>query len=167
MLSTANATQRERAAIGAFQRLPKTLTEGIKQRTKDAAVPLLIREAARLSRNRVLTRIIAGGRYSPYRGVPGVKFGYMKRVTSTGTPGRVLVRPLEFGSDGRRYRDYLQNRDGTQVSVLRRTSRQFMPDTNYRGNAINRAAEAINDEVVQLWVDQVEEAAVAALDGEV
>jgi hypothetical protein len=41
-----------------------------------------------------------------------------------------------------------------------------MPDTNYRGNAINRAAEAINDEVVTLWVDLVEDAAVAALNGE-
>lgn len=165
MLSTATASQRERAAIGAFSLLPKAVVKEIRDTTRDAVVPLFQREALRLSDNKVLDRIIGSARYAPYHGVPGVRFGGTRRVTSSGVQGKVLVRPLEFGSDGRRYEDYLQRRGDKEVSVLRRTTRQFMPDTGYRGHAINRAAEAISEDVVQLWVDLVETAVINAFEG--
>lgn len=165
MLSTLTASQRERAIIAAFRYVPADLRKGVREAARDAITPLMVREASRLSTDKLLSRVIGTGRYSEYRGTPGVKFGGSKRITSSGATAKQLARPLEFGSDGRRYRDYLQRRKGTQVSVLRRTTRQFMPDTGYRGRAINRAAEAINDDVVEVWADLAEAALLAAFDG--
>lgn len=166
MLSAYTLDRRGQAAVAGVKALPKHLAKELRDVSRDAMVPLLQREAARLSRDKVLSRIIGSARYAPYRDTPGVRFGGSRKVTGTGVPGRLLVRALEFGSDGRRYTDYLQRRKGGTTQVHRRASRQFMPDTNARGRAITPAAEAVSEEAVQLWQDTVEQLLVRAFDGE-
>jgi hypothetical protein len=153
---------REKAAIAALQRVPKELRTGLKEEGREY-VPMLQDAARRRTSDKLLQRVIGTGRYSEYRGTPGVRFGGARRITSTGVQARVLARALEFGSDGRRYAQYPQQRGSREVWVLRRTSRQFMPDTDYVGRAIQPAAEAIGPEVVDRWVGVVEGVVIDAL----
>jgi hypothetical protein len=156
------ASDRERAAVGVFRRLPDELRKSITAIGKDTIPYLLVGEAGHRATG-VMARIVARGRYSQYRGTPGVTFGGQRAVTSKGTWAKWLARPLEFGSDGRRYVNYpTHSRKGTEYWVLRRTSRQFMPDSNYQGKVITPAAEAIAEQVVALWVTAVEDAALTA-----
>ena len=165
MLSLYQASQRERAAVAALQQLPKEMRRELRDVGRDAITPLLVREASRLAHGTLLKRLVGTGRYRAYRDTPGVKFGGSRPITASGVPARVLARAVEFGSAGRRTATYQQKRGGRQVPVTRRTTRQFMPDTGARGRAISPAAEAINDEGVQLWLDKVEELLLRAFDG--
>lgn len=163
-LSLYEASQRERAAVAYLSRLPRDLSAQIRDASRAQVVPMAVRAATARARTGVERTIAAGGRYSDYKGTPGVAFGGARKVTSTGVPGRTLVRPLEYGSDGRRWRDYLERRKGGTVSVLRRTTRQFTPATP-DGSFIAPAMESIAEDVLALWVGIVEDAAVRALDG--
>lgn len=156
------ASQRERAAVAAFGRLPKDLTKRVRADTAAAVVPLMRDAAMRSASTPLERRLAATARYSPYRGVPGVAFGGLRAVTSTGVPGRVLARPVEFGSDGTRRATY-PNAAGT--STTRRVTRQFMPDTLYAGRFVQPAAEQVADDVLGAWLDVVEDAAVDAWNG--
>lgn len=152
VVSIYQAAQRERAAAAALSRAGKDLVKAVTTETKTHVVGWARDEAMRYASTPVERKLAASAAWSPYKGTPGVRFGGMRAVTSTGTPGRLLVRALEYGSDGRRWRDYLENRDGRQVSVLRRTTRQFMPDTGYAGRVFTPAMDSITDDVLHLWV---------------
>lgn len=170
MLSLAyDATARVQAAYLALGALDKPLRAELRAYGKDYAVPLLMREARDRAAGRpVLLRVIGSGRYSEYRGVPGVAFGGKRPVARGVVPGRVLARGAEFGSEGKRTVTYAwRSPRGRAYELTRRTSVQFVPDTGYRGHAINPAAEAINDDVIAGWVDVVERLLVRAFDGEV
>lgn len=157
VVSIYRAAQRERAAAAALSRAGKDLVKRVQDATKKHVVAWAREEAMRHARTPLDRKLAATAAYSAYKGTPGVRFGGMKPVTSTGTPGRTLVRALEFGSDGRRWRDYLETRNGRQVSVLRRTTRQFMPDTGHAGRVFTPAMDAITDDVLYLWVRTVED----------
>jgi hypothetical protein len=108
----------------------------------------------------------ATARYAPYKGTPGVAFGGPRAVTSSGVPGKVLARALEYGSDGRRWRDYVETRNGRAVPVLRRTTRQFVPDASGLGGRwITPAAESVGPDVLAEWIETVESLSVSALNG--
>lgn len=165
-LSTFQASNRELAAVAASVKvLGKEARTVLRERTRDDVVPMLIRAARGQARGKVAQRVVGTGRPSMYLGTPGVSFGGTRKVAGTAT-GRQLARPVELGSDGRRWRDYLERRNGGQVSVLRRTTRQFMPDATDGGKVIYPAAVKITDDVVDLWVRWVEDLSVAALSGE-
>lgn len=163
MLSILQATQRERAAVAAFGSLPKNLQAAIRKDTAAAVLPWMRDAAGRAASTTLEHRLAATARYSAFRGVPGVAFGGARAVTSTGVPGRVLARPVEFGSDGTRTSTY-PNAAGTPTT--RRVTRQFMPDTAYTGRFVQPAAEAVADDVTDLWVGLVEAAVVAAWNGD-
>jgi hypothetical protein len=162
MLSILQASQRERAAVAAFGSLPKNLQARIRKDTAAQVVPWMRAGAARAASSPLEQRLAATARYTAYRGIPGVSFGGPRAVTSTGVPGRVLARPVEFGSSGTRRATY-QARGAT---VTRRVTRQFMPDTAFQGRFVQPAAEAVSDDVTDLWVGLVEDAMVAAWNGE-
>lgn len=159
------AAQRERAAAAYLSTVDKALRKAVTDASKEHILPWARSEAQRWASTPVQSRIAASARWSPYKGTPGVAFGGARAVTSTGVPGRVLARPLEFGSDGRRWRDYIERRRGGQVSVLRRTSRQFMPEAPEGGRFIGPAMEGITDDVLRLWVSVTEDTVLAAFDG--
>lgn len=165
VVSIYQAAQRERAAAAALSLAGKELVKRVQDTTRQQVVGWAREEALRYATTPVERKLAAGAAFSSYKGTPGVRFGGTKPVTSTGTPGRTLVRALEFGSDGRRWRDYLETRNGKQVSVLRRTTRQFMPDTGFRGRVFQPAMEAIADEVLYLWVRTVEDTYADAFGG--
>lgn len=165
-LSTYQASNRELAAVAASVKvLGPELRKVLRERTRDDVVPLLMRAARGQARGKVAQRIVGTGRPSMYLGTPGVSFGGARKVAGTAT-GKQLARAVELGSDGRRWTDYLEHRNGRQVSVLRRTTRQFMPDATDGGKVIYPAAVAVTDDVLALWTRWVEDLSVAALSGE-
>jgi hypothetical protein len=165
-LSTYQASNRELAAVAASVKvLGPELRKVLRERTRDDVVPLLMRAARVRARDKVAQRVVGTGRPNLYLGTPGVSFGGARRVAGTAT-GRQLARPVELGSDGRRWQDYLERRKGGTVSVLRRTTRQFMPNATDGGKVIYPAAVAVTDQVVAMWVGWVEDLSVAALSGE-
>lgn len=160
------AAQRERAAAAALARAGRELVKAVTDETKAHVVPWAREEAMRHATTQLDRRLAATAKYSAYKGTPGVSFGGgSKPITSTGTPGKVLVRAVEFGSDGRRWRDYLETRNGRQVSVLRRTTRQFMPDAGHTGRVFTPAMEGITDDVLRLWVRITEQTYADAFGG--
>lgn len=164
MLSIADASQRERAAAAAVGSLPKHLAKDVREQTRADVVPMARREAARRAPDDVSRRIAGRGRLSVWRGIPGIAFGGTAAATSTGTPGREIVRGLELGSTGDRWWTFTRRgRTGGTERVTRRNTRQFMPDAS-GGRFITPAAEAIADDVLEAWTALVEDAAVAALD---
>jgi hypothetical protein len=165
VLSLYQASQRERAAAAAVQRLPATVVKAIKETSRDYAVDAMMRAArARAGSSSVRQRLAGSGRLSFYRGTPGVSFGGMRSVTSTGMSGRVAARPAEFGSPGTRFVNVsTRSPKGRTFVARRRTSRQWMPQTP-AGKFVTPAAEAIADDVIARWVDDVESATIAALD---
>lgn len=167
MLSIDRASQRERAAAAALRLLPKTLTKEITEATKAKVVPLAVAAAMRNADTPVMRAIAASGKYSVWRGIPGVAFGGTKAVTSSGVAGRVIVRGLEYGAKGRRETIFRRaTPSGGSVLTARRTTRQFMPDRSSNPTAIYPAMEAIADDVLAIWVEVVEDAMVRAFNGE-
>lgn len=165
MLSIADAGNRERAAAAAVGSLPKHLRKQITDDTRTYAVPLMRREAASRAPDAVSRRIAAAGRLSMYKGIPGVAFGGRAAVTTSGVPGREIVRGLELGSYGERWFTFTRSTpDGGTTSVTRRNTRQFMPDVSASGRFITPAATAIADDVLVRWTDLVESAVIAAMD---
>lgn len=169
MLSVlADAPGRVRSAVALASTLDRELT---KQLRKDAAglAPEMRDAAARFAGRTPIPsaarRIAATGRYAPYKGTPGVAFGGARAVTGSGVPGRVLARALEYGSDGRRWSDYVENRGGRQVPVLRRTTRQFVPSSAPMGRWIMPSAEYVAPDVLADWTATVERLAVEMLNG--
>jgi hypothetical protein len=161
------ASARLKSAYLAVGVLDKPLRKRLKEYGRDEVVPMLMREArTRASGRPVLGRVVGSGRYSEYKGIPGVTFGGKRAVTSTGVPGRILARGAEFGSQGTRTARYRwHSPDGTPYELTRRTSVQFRPDTGYQGHAISPAAEAISDRVLTGWLELVEQLLVEAFDG--
>lgn len=166
-LSTYEASNRELAAVAASMRVLDTeLRKVLKERTRDDVVPLLVDAARRQTgAGKLGQRLAATGRVAMYMGTPGVRFGGARRIAGTAR-GTDIARAVEFGSDGRRWTDYLERRGSRQVSVLRRTTRQFMPDSNYAGKVVAPAAEQVTDQVVAMWVEWVEDLSVRALGGD-
>jgi hypothetical protein len=165
MLLLSHASQRERAAVAAFQQLPATVQRDVNKATRDVVVPMAVQAAQREADTATMRTITSRARYTTLRGVPGVAFGGPQPVTSTGVPGRLLVRGLEFGSPGNRVRTIrTHSPKGTPYVVRRRVSRQFMPDHTEHPTAIYPAMESIADDVVDVWVGVLESAVVAAFD---
>jgi hypothetical protein len=134
---------------------------GIMPELRDAAA----RFAGRTPNPAAARRIASTARYAPYKGTPGVAFGGARAVTGSGVPGRVLARALEFGSDGLRWSDYVETRRGRQVPVLRRSTRQFVPDAAPSGRWIYPSAEYVAPDVLADWTATVERLAVRMLNG--
>lgn len=165
MLLVSMASQRERAAVAAFQQLDATVKRDVTKATRDLVLPMVTDAAEREARTGTERRIAATARYTAQRGVPGVAFGGTAPVTSTGVAGRVLVRGLEFGAKGNRVRTFTTtSRRGKRFTVRRRVSRQFMPQTPL-GSFIYPAMESVTDDVLNLWFITVEDAVVRAFDG--
>jgi hypothetical protein len=99
-----------------------------------------------------------------FRGTPGVSFGGTRPVTSSGVKGRTVARAAEFGSPGTRFvRVATTSPRGKAFVARKRTSRQWRPQT-LGGKFVTPAAEAISDDVIRQWVEQVERATIDALD---
>lgn len=166
MLSIDTASQRERAAVAAFGLLSRDLQRQVRDETRAKVVPMAVRAATQAADTPTMRRITATGRLSVYRGVPGVAFGGTRPATSSGVPGRVLVRGLEYGGKGRYEKTYTSSsRRGRTYVLRRRTTRQFLPDRSGRPTAIYPAMESITDDVLELWVQLVEVATIKAFNG--
>lgn len=167
MLSIDDASQRERAAAAAFGQLSRDLRRSITDLTRKQVVPLAIAAATRHADTPVMRTIAASGRLSMWRGIPGVAFGGTRSVTSSGVPGRVLVRGLEYGARGQWERLYdRRTPSGRTIRAIRRTTRQFMPDRSASPSTVTPAMLDIADDVLEIWVEHVEDAVVAAMNGE-
>jgi hypothetical protein len=167
VLSIDDASQRERAAAAAFGRLSRDLKRTITDRTRREVVPMAVAAATRHADTPVMRTIAASGRLSMWRGIPGVAFGGTRSVTSTGVPGRVLVRGLEYGAAGQWERLYdRRTPSGRTIRTARRTTRQFMPDRSANPSTVTPAMLDIADDVIAVWVEHVEDAVVAAFNGE-
>lgn len=163
MLSIDQASNRERAAAGAIRLLSKTLLKDLNQAAKDRIVPLAIDAATARASNPVMRGIVAKGRYSVWRGIPGVAFGGNTSATRTGVPGKVLVRGLEYGAQGRTEAIFQRKTPtGKTITTARHTTRQFMPDRTSNPTTVTPAMEAIADEALTIWVELVEAAVIQA-----
>lgn len=159
---TLDASQRLRAAAGAFQQLRADLDKQVTAATRDTVVPMAIAAVEQHADSPVTARIAHTGRYAPLRGVPGVAFGGTAPVTSTGTRGRLLVRGLEFGGGSKRRTFTAHSPRGKAYKVTRRVTRQFGPDRSERPRFVYPGVESIADEAVEAWLDVVEAAVIDA-----
>lgn len=169
MLQITDGPARLRAAVAGVQALPKDLRIELRERTRDVAVPAMRRaataHAARTGDPRA-TLLAQRATYSPYRDVPGIRFGGARAVTRDGIPGRVLARAIEYGSPGtRRVRLLVHSPKGTPYDVTKRTTVQWMPDRGAVGSFVGPAALDTGPEVLDAWIDTVEELTVRAFGG--
>lgn len=163
MLSIDQASQRERAAAGAIRLLSKTLLKDLNAAAREQIVPLAVRAAQAHASDSTMRGIVSRGRYSVWRGIPGVAFGGTQAATTTGVPGRVLVRGLEYGAAGRSESIFRRRTpSGSTTLVARRTTRQFMPDRSNSPTTVTPAMESIADEALGIWVQLVEDAVIKA-----
>jgi hypothetical protein len=166
VLSIADASQRERAAAAALQSLSRSLIRDINKATATVAIPLVRAEVSARAPSSTARQIAASARTSNFKGVPGVAFGGSSAVTSSGATGRQLVRGLEHGSRALRSTTYLRRgRSGSTHKVTRNALAQFRPQQPDQGAFIGAGALAASEDVLAAWLDVVETAVVAALNG--
>jgi hypothetical protein len=162
-LSIDRASQRERAVVAAVRLLPKETQRDLRDASRQRIVPMAIKAASAHAETATMREILSRGRYSEFRGTPGVAFGGARPVTSSGVPGRVLVRGLEYGAAGRKESIYRRRvPSGGTVLTARHTTRQFMPDRSSNPTAVYPAVQAITDDVLQVWIELVEGAVLSA-----
>lgn len=169
MLKISEGPTRLRAAVAGVQALPKDMRRELRERTRDVAVPAMRRAAgdyaARMGDPRAVL-LAQRATYSPYRDVPGIRFGGAKAVTADGIPGRVLARAIEYGSPGtRRVRLLVHTPDGKPYEVVKRTTVQWRPDRGAVGAFVGPAALETAPDVMEAWLDAVEDLTMRAFGG--
>lgn len=165
MLTVAPDT-RLRAAREGFARLDATLQTELRDEIASWVVPRVLASVRSHARGTLRGRLADTGRYNVFRDVPGIAWGTSTGVTTDGTPGRTLVRSAEYGASGEKVATYEQrSRKGTRYSLTRHTMRQFAPQTP-GGSFVAPGVEAVADQVLEQWVQLVEEAGASAWNGE-
>lgn len=169
MLRIDEGPARLRAAVAAVGQLPAELRKELRAVTKDKAVPAMRAAAGRRAAatgDPRAARLAQRATYSPYRDVPGVRFGGSRPIDGTGTPARVVARALEYGSPGdRRVRLRVHSPKGTPYGVVRHTTRNWRPDRGPAGAFVTPAALDVGADVLELWIDTVEQLSVRAWGG--
>lgn len=169
MLRIDEGPNRLRAAVAGVQALPKDLRKELRERTRDVAVPAMRRAAgnyaARMGDPRAVL-LAQRATYSPFRDVPGIRFGGARSVTDDGIAGRVLARAIEYGSPGtRRVRLLVHTPAGRPYTVTKRTTVQWRPDRGAEGAFVGPAALETGPLVMEEWLDVVDELVARAFGG--
>lgn len=163
MLKVAEGPARLRAVTAAVGELPRELRAELRRQTRDVVLPMMEAAARReAAGDKLAQRLAARARVTFYRDTPGVAFGGAAAITRDGTPGRVLARRVEYGSQGDRVQT-VETRSplGKRFTVRKQTTVQFQPQ-RLGGRFVRPAAEGIADDVTAVWVDLVEQQLLAA-----